>query len=189
MTLRRYTDAEAITWVYRHRGGTHQVTRIHHETLTYPDPSRGHRPRRQTVRLHQSLDRSNSEYPRHHRQQFSGSVGPDTRTRRCSEKEFVKRSGTGSFDEDAKLNALVRIAHALVTTSGEVLDVTLEAIREAGYSNSQIVEAMSAMGGIFLYNLINCVAAPALGFPKIDCGSFHQRETRPAAGFFYRPQT
>ena len=82
--------------------------------------------------------------------------------------EQTKKLRTGSFDEDAKLNALVRFARELVTTSGEVPDVTLEAIREAGYSDIQIVEAMSAMGGIFLYNLINRVAAPALDFPKID---------------------
>ncbi|WP_095192879.1 carboxymuconolactone decarboxylase family protein [Pseudomonas sp. Irchel 3A7] len=82
--------------------------------------------------------------------------------------EQTKKLRTGRYDENFKLDALVHFAHELITTRGEVPDDTLAAIRAVGYNDTQIVEVMSAMGGIFLYNLINRVAAPALDFPKID---------------------
>ncbi|KFJ92870.1 alkylhydroperoxidase [Pseudomonas sp. 1-7] len=82
--------------------------------------------------------------------------------------EQTKKLRTGSYDEDTKLDALVRFARKLLTTSGEVPDATLTDIRAAGYNDTQLVEIMSAMGGIFLYNLINRVAAPVLDFPRID---------------------
>ncbi|ABF08486.1 putative peroxidase-related enzyme [Cupriavidus metallidurans] len=73
----------------------------------------------------------------------------------------------GSYPEDAKIDALTRFAVELVSTRGTVPAASLEAIRAAGYSDGQIVEAIQAISAILFTNMINRVNDTTLDFPAV----------------------
>lgn len=72
----------------------------------------------------------------------------------------------GGFSGDAKLDALVKFAVRLVKTSGTLPADAVENVKQAGYSDRQIVEAILAVSAILFTNMFNRVNDTVLDFPK-----------------------
>lgn len=68
-----------------------------------------------------------------------------------------------SFTEDTKTNAALQFAHDLVTRSEEC---SIQEVREAGYSDSEIVEIVAQVAVNMFENYLNIVAQTDLDFPK-----------------------
>jgi uncharacterized peroxidase-related enzyme len=73
---------------------------------------------------------------------------------------------SGAYDEDAKIDALVKLAVLLVKTSGTVPAEVVENLRSVGYSDRQIVESILAISAILFTNMLNRVNDTTLDFPK-----------------------
>lgn len=71
----------------------------------------------------------------------------------------------GTTSGDARLDALAAFVHTLVTTSGDVPGNVVIAVKEAGYSDEQLVDTMLAISSITFTNLFNRVNATTLDFP------------------------
>ena len=82
--------------------------------------------------------------------------------------EQIKKLRLGKYDEDTKLDALVRFARKLVSTRGTVPADDLEDFRAAGFSDRQVVETISAISAIYFTNLINRVNDTVLDFPRVS---------------------
>jgi uncharacterized peroxidase-related enzyme len=81
--------------------------------------------------------------------------------------EQIKKLRNGKYDENSKVDALVRFVVGIVTTSGTIPLLEVEQVRAAGYDDRQIVEIISAVSAIFFTNLINRVNDTDLDFPKV----------------------
>jgi len=75
---------------------------------------------------------------------------------------------SGAYPDDARLDALVKFALLFVETSGTLPQDAIDAVRQAGYSDQQIVEAIGAISAILLTNMINRANDTTLDFPKPD---------------------
>lgn len=73
------------------------------------------------------------------------------------------RAGTASGD--ARRDALAAFARSLVTSRGTATIETVVAVKAAGYSDAQIVDALLAISAITFTNLFNRVNDTALDFP------------------------
>lgn len=71
----------------------------------------------------------------------------------------------GQASGDARIDALAAFAHTVFTTSGEVPAEVVAAVKQAGYSDAQIVDALLAIATITFTNLFNRVNATTLDFP------------------------
>ena len=74
----------------------------------------------------------------------------------------------GSYPEDAKIDALVKFALRLVKGTGTLPDEVIASMREAGYNDRQIVEAIGAISAILFTNMLNRANDTTLDFPKPD---------------------
>jgi uncharacterized peroxidase-related enzyme len=72
----------------------------------------------------------------------------------------------GAFSADAKIDALVKFAVSVVKTSGTLPAGALDAVRQAGYSDRQIVEALYVISTILFTNMLNRVNDTVVDFPK-----------------------
>lgn len=69
---------------------------------------------------------------------------------------------------DARIDALASFAHTLVSTSGDVPAEVVLAVKQAGYSDVQIVDTLLAVASITFTNLFNRVNVTKLDFPAAD---------------------
>jgi len=76
----------------------------------------------------------------------------------------ANRAGTS---EDSRAAAAVTFANALNTHLGDVTQAELNAVREAGYSEAEIVEIITHVGMNILTNLIGKASHVDIGFPKV----------------------
>ena len=67
--------------------------------------------------------------------------------------------------DDAKLHTLVYFVGRVMDTNGYVIDEELDAVRAAGYTDGQIVEALAYIGLATYSNLFNHVNDTAIDFP------------------------
>ncbi|NYE62966.1 AhpD family alkylhydroperoxidase [Duganella sp. 1224] len=74
------------------------------------------------------------------------------------------RHGTASGD--ARLDALASFVHSVVTTSGDVPANVVLAVKQAGYSDAQIVDTLLAITSITFTNLFNRVNVTEIDFPR-----------------------
>ncbi|MEM5399346.1 MULTISPECIES: carboxymuconolactone decarboxylase family protein [Paraburkholderia] len=79
--------------------------------------------------------------------------------------ETMKAVRAGEASGDAQRDALVHFVRLLVTTHGTVPEADVSAIREAGYTERQIVEIALAVTSITFTNLVNRVNDTTLDFP------------------------
>ncbi len=82
----------------------------------------------------------------------------------------ANRSGTS---QDAKAALAVKFALALIEHRGEVTNNEIQELRDAGYSDSDLVEIITHTGMNFLTNLVGKVSKVEIDFPTV--------ELRPAA--------
>lgn len=81
--------------------------------------------------------------------------------------EQTRELRAGSYPEDSKIDALVRFALALVKTSGTLPAGAVANLREAGYTDRQIVEAVQVVSAILFTNMVNRVNDTVVDFPKV----------------------
>jgi uncharacterized peroxidase-related enzyme len=79
--------------------------------------------------------------------------------------ETMKAVRAGEPSGDAKRDALVHFVRVLVKTHGTVLEAEVSTIREAGYTERQIVEIALTVSSITFTNLVNRINDTTLDFP------------------------
>ena len=77
----------------------------------------------------------------------------------------ANRAGTS---QDAKAEAAVKFALALTENSGAVTTSELLAVRNAGYSESDIVEIITHVGMNVLTNILGKASQVEIEFPKVE---------------------
>ena len=77
----------------------------------------------------------------------------------------ANRAGTS---QDARAAAAVAFANALNTNLGEATQAEFDAVREAGYSDAEIVEIITHVGMNILTNLIGKASRVDIDFPKVS---------------------
>ncbi len=68
---------------------------------------------------------------------------------------------------DAKTDAALKFAHQIVIKRGEILDSEIQAVREAGYADGEIVEIVANVALNIFTNYFNHVAQTVVDFPKV----------------------
>ncbi|WP_193164264.1 carboxymuconolactone decarboxylase family protein [Microbulbifer hainanensis] len=81
--------------------------------------------------------------------------------------EQTRQLRTGLYEDDVAIDALVRFAREVVTTTGTLPEASLEAIQAVGYTDRQVIEAISAISAILFTNMVNRVNDTTVDFPKI----------------------
>src|SRR5208282_955396 len=71
---------------------------------------------------------------------------------------------------DAKADAAVRFAAKIVRERGHITDADIKAVRDAGFSDGQIVEIVSVVAENIFTNLLNVVAETDIDFPVVRAG-------------------
>ncbi|MCK9988132.1 MAG: hypothetical protein AzoDbin1_04604 [Azoarcus sp.] len=79
----------------------------------------------------------------------------------------IEANRAGS-SHDAKAAAAVRFARALVAHSGEVTSAELADVRNAGYSDADIVEIITHVGMNILTNILGKASRVDIDFPKVE---------------------
>ena len=69
--------------------------------------------------------------------------------------------------DDAKADAAVRFAAKVVRERGHVSDADIKTVRDAGFSDSQIVEIVAVIAENIFTNLLNIVADTDIDFPVV----------------------
>jgi alkylhydroperoxidase family enzyme len=77
----------------------------------------------------------------------------------------ANRNGTS---QDAKAAAAVAFARALVEHKGEVTNSEIEAVRQAGYDNAELVEIIVHVGMNLLTNILGKASRVEIDFPKVQ---------------------
>lgn len=77
----------------------------------------------------------------------------------------ANRAGTS---QDAKAAVAIRFARSLVANMGEVTTAELIEMRDAGYSESDIVEVITHVGMNILTNLLGKAGRVDIDFPKVE---------------------
>lgn len=81
--------------------------------------------------------------------------------------ETMKEVRAGEASGDAKRDALVQFVRVLVTTRGTVPEAAVGAIREAGYTERQLMEIALAVSSITFTNLVNRINDTTIDFPAV----------------------
>ncbi len=79
----------------------------------------------------------------------------------------IEANRAGS-SQDAKAEVAVKFARALAEHSGEVTSAELLEVRNAGYSDSDIVEIISHVGMNILTNILGKASRVEIDFPKVQ---------------------
>ena len=88
--------------------------------------------------------------------------------------EFAKMTAQEIADalegksQDAKRAAAGAFAKAVVEARGQVSDADVQAVREAGYSDKEVVEIVALVAQYSMTNLLNNVAATETDFPALS---------------------
>jgi uncharacterized peroxidase-related enzyme len=84
---------------------------------------------------------------------------------RMSPEEIALNRQGQSHDE--KRAAAAAFAQSLMKARGKVSDADLQAVRDAGYSDAQIIEMVALSAQFLLTNFINNVAQTDIDFPAV----------------------
>jgi len=77
----------------------------------------------------------------------------------------ANRAGTS---RDARAAAAVKFARALVAHTGDVTTAELSEVRNAGYSDAEIVEIITHVGMNILTNILGRASRIYIDFPKVE---------------------
>ncbi len=84
-----------------------------------------------------------------------------------SEEMIANRRGTSADDRAA---AALRFARILVETMGDVTDIEFREVRDAGYSDAEIVEIITHVALNIFTNMIGKAGAIEIDFPEVQLG-------------------
>jgi uncharacterized peroxidase-related enzyme len=87
---------------------------------------------------------------------------------KISPEEIAQNRAGGSGD--AKANAAVSFAGRIVRDRGHVSDADVKAVRDAGFSDGEIVEIIAVAAENIFTNLLNTVAVTDIDFPVVRAG-------------------
>jgi uncharacterized peroxidase-related enzyme len=79
----------------------------------------------------------------------------------------IEANRAGS-SEDAKAAAAVKFARALAEHNGEVTTSEILAVRNAGYSDAEIVEIITHVGMNILTNILGKASRVEIDFPRVE---------------------
>jgi uncharacterized peroxidase-related enzyme len=82
--------------------------------------------------------------------------------------EAMKQLSVGRPTGDVKRDALTAYVRTLVTTRGTVAPEVIDAIRQAGYTERQLIEINLTIASITFSNLVNRVNDTTIDFPSVD---------------------
>ncbi|TFW22284.1 carboxymuconolactone decarboxylase family protein [Duganella callida] len=80
--------------------------------------------------------------------------------------DAIKNVRHGNPTGDARTDALATFVHTVVTTSGDVPAEVVQAVKDAGYTDAQIVDTLLAIASITFTNLFNRVNVTDIDFPR-----------------------
>jgi uncharacterized peroxidase-related enzyme len=80
------------------------------------------------------------------------------------EEVTLNRNGESG---DAKANAAVRFAAKVVRERGHITEADIKAVRDAGFSDGQIIEILAVTAENIFTNLLNVVAETDIDFPVV----------------------
>jgi uncharacterized peroxidase-related enzyme len=83
-------------------------------------------------------------------------------------REEIIAIRTGAPSGDPAIDALASFARRLVSSGGTVPEAVVAAVREAGYTDAQIVDTLLAIAAITFTNLVNRVNDTVIDFPPAD---------------------
>lgn len=86
-----------------------------------------------------------------------------------NENELI--SSRRASSTDARTDAALKFAHQIIVKRGEVLDSEVQAVREAGYNDGEIVEIVANVALNIFTNYFNHIARTTVDFPKIALGA------------------
>ena len=89
-------------------------------------------------------------------------VGQDT------DAILAARKGHSS---DAKIEVALKFARTLILNRGEVSDVDVQEVRDAGFSDGEIGEIVANVALNVFTNYFNIVAGTEIDFPKVQVGA------------------
>ncbi|MDY7577896.1 carboxymuconolactone decarboxylase family protein [Herbaspirillum sp. RTI4] len=69
---------------------------------------------------------------------------------------------------DAKVQAALDFAKAIIADRGHVTDQQVQAVRDAGYSEAEVVEIIAHVGMNMFTNYFNHIAATVVDFPLVS---------------------
>ena len=84
------------------------------------------------------------------------------------EEVALNRKGKSS---DAKANAAVSFAVKVVRERGHISEADIKSVRDAGFSDGQIVEILAVTAENIFTNLLNVVAETDIDFPVVRAGN------------------
>jgi uncharacterized peroxidase-related enzyme len=84
------------------------------------------------------------------------------------EEVALNRQGKSS---DAKSNAAVSFAAKVVRERGHISEADVKSVRDAGFSDGQIVEILAVTAENIFTNLLNVVADTDIDFPVVRAGN------------------
>lgn len=90
-----------------------------------------------------------------------------------NENELIASRRANSTD--ARTDAALKFAHQIVVKRGEVLDSEVQAVREAGYNDGEIVEIVANVALNIFTNYFNHIARTTVDFPKVKLGASQTR--------------
>ncbi|MCE9889626.1 carboxymuconolactone decarboxylase family protein [Kluyvera intermedia] len=82
--------------------------------------------------------------------------------------EQIRQLRHAEYAEDAHLDALVKFAQTVVTTTGTLPQADVTALKNAGFDDRQVIEIISAISAILFTNMVNRVNDTVVDFPKAD---------------------
>jgi uncharacterized peroxidase-related enzyme len=71
---------------------------------------------------------------------------------------------------DAKADAALKFARAVIVNRGEVSDADVQAVRDAGYADGEIGEIVANVALNIFTNYFNVIAKTEIDFPKVQLG-------------------
>lgn len=81
--------------------------------------------------------------------------------------EQARELRSGSFAEDARIDALVKFALHLVQQRGTLDVAAVDALKAAGFTERQLVEIPLVVSAILFTNMVNRINDTTLDFPKV----------------------
>jgi uncharacterized peroxidase-related enzyme len=82
--------------------------------------------------------------------------------------DTLKQVRAGEATGDDKRDALVHFVHTLAKTSGTISDAAFRAIKDAGYTDEQLVDIALAIAVTTFTNVFNRINDTAIDFPHVD---------------------
>lgn len=77
------------------------------------------------------------------------------------------RSAVVAHSADEKVQAALQFARKVAVTRGHVNEMDMEHVRQAGYSDAQVLEVISVVIQCCLSNYITNIYAPEIDFPRL----------------------